>query len=88
MEVYIFQYAHADFCVQATPEGTHFLIPWLQRAILYDCRIKPRVRIPSARVEGAVILTVIYIVEYFYDYGLKGLANGLNHSPSAFTTGC
>ncbi|KAF9786999.1 band 7 family-domain-containing protein [Thelephora terrestris] len=26
----------------ATPEGTHFLVPWLQRAILYDCRIKPR----------------------------------------------
>ncbi|KAG5221406.1 Prohibitin-1, of the prohibitin complex (Phb1p-Phb2p) [Salix suchowensis] len=27
---------------QATKEGTHFLVPWLQRAILYDCRIKPR----------------------------------------------
>ncbi|KAI6134029.1 band 7 family-domain-containing protein [Pisolithus croceorrhizus] len=27
---------------QATGEGTHFLIPWLQKAILYDCRIKPR----------------------------------------------
>jgi len=27
---------------KATGEGTHFLIPWLQRAILYDCRIKPR----------------------------------------------
>ncbi|TYJ52914.1 hypothetical protein B9479_006461 [Cryptococcus floricola] len=27
---------------QATGEGTHFLIPWLQRAILYDVRIKPR----------------------------------------------
>ncbi|KAJ3569277.1 hypothetical protein NP233_g5156 [Leucocoprinus birnbaumii] len=27
---------------QASGEGTHFLIPWLQRAILYDCRIKPR----------------------------------------------
>ncbi|KAH7915328.1 band 7 family-domain-containing protein [Hygrophoropsis aurantiaca] len=27
---------------QATGEGTHFLVPWLQRAILYDCRIKPR----------------------------------------------
>ncbi|KAG8715305.1 Prohibitin-1, subunit of the prohibitin complex (Phb1p-Phb2p) [Ceratobasidium sp. 423] len=26
----------------ASPEGTHFLVPWLQRAILYDCRIKPR----------------------------------------------
>ncbi|CAL1696564.1 unnamed protein product [Somion occarium] len=26
----------------AKPEGTHFLVPWLQRAILYDCRIKPR----------------------------------------------
>ncbi|CAE6459531.1 unnamed protein product [Rhizoctonia solani] len=27
---------------EASPEGTHFLVPWLQRAILYDCRIKPR----------------------------------------------
>ncbi|KAG6842483.1 Prohibitin-1, subunit of the prohibitin complex (Phb1p-Phb2p) [Blastosporella zonata] len=27
---------------QATGEGTHFLVPWVQRAILYDCRIKPR----------------------------------------------
>ncbi len=26
----------------ATSEGTHFLVPWLQRAILYDVRIKPR----------------------------------------------
>ncbi|PVV05283.1 hypothetical protein BB560_000203 [Smittium megazygosporum] len=24
------------------PEGTHFLIPWLQRPIIYDVRIKPR----------------------------------------------
>lgn len=23
-------------------EGTHFLVPWLQRAILYDVRTKPR----------------------------------------------
>jgi len=23
-------------------EGTHFLIPWLQRAIIYDVRTKPR----------------------------------------------
>ncbi|KAH9898589.1 prohibitin [Cubamyces lactineus] len=27
---------------KASPEGTHFLVPWLQKAILYDCRIKPR----------------------------------------------
>ncbi|KAJ7102184.1 band 7 family-domain-containing protein [Mycena belliarum] len=27
---------------KASTEGTHFLVPWLQRAILYDCRIKPR----------------------------------------------
>nr|XP_019010710.1 prohibitin PHB1 [Kwoniella pini CBS 10737]OCF49491.1 prohibitin PHB1 [Kwoniella pini CBS 10737] len=26
----------------ASGEGTHFLIPWLQKAILYDVRIKPR----------------------------------------------
>ncbi|KAF8537657.1 band 7 family-domain-containing protein [Trichophaea hybrida] len=25
-----------------TNEGTHFLIPWLQRAIIYDVRTKPR----------------------------------------------
>lgn len=23
-------------------EGTHFLVPWLQRAIIYDVRTKPR----------------------------------------------
>jgi hypothetical protein len=30
--------------VKETPvgEGTHLLIPFLQRAILYDCRVKPR----------------------------------------------
>jgi len=27
---------------KASEEGTHFLVPWLQRAILYDVRIKPR----------------------------------------------
>lgn len=28
---------------KATGEGTHFLVPWLQKAILFDCRTKPRV---------------------------------------------
>lgn len=27
---------------EASGEGTHFLVPWLQKAILYDVRIKPR----------------------------------------------
>ncbi|KAJ5793750.1 hypothetical protein N7457_000349 [Penicillium paradoxum] len=27
---------------QVVNEGTHFLIPWLQRAIIYDVRTKPR----------------------------------------------
>ena len=27
---------------QVMSEGTHFLIPWLQRAIIYDVRTKPR----------------------------------------------
>ena len=27
---------------QVVSEGTHFLIPWLQRAIVYDVRTKPR----------------------------------------------
>ncbi|KAF9505633.1 hypothetical protein BS47DRAFT_1400220 [Hydnum rufescens UP504] len=27
---------------QASTEGTHLLVPWVQRAILYDCRTKPR----------------------------------------------
>lgn len=29
---------------QPIVEGTHFLIPWLQRPILMETRIKPRVR--------------------------------------------
>jgi hypothetical protein len=28
--------------VQVVNEGTHFLIPWLQKAIVYDVRTKPR----------------------------------------------
>lgn len=27
---------------QVVNEGTHFLVPWLQRAIVYDVRTKPR----------------------------------------------
>lgn len=27
---------------QTVSEGTHFLIPWLQRAIVFDVRTKPR----------------------------------------------
>lgn len=27
---------------QVVNEGTHFLVPWLQRAVMYDVRTKPR----------------------------------------------
>ena len=27
---------------QVVNEGTHFLVPWLQKAVLYDVRTKPR----------------------------------------------
>ena len=27
---------------QVVNEGTHFLVPWLQKAIIYDVRTKPR----------------------------------------------
>lgn len=27
---------------EVSNEGTHFLIPWLQRSIIYDVRTKPR----------------------------------------------
>jgi hypothetical protein len=40
---------------QATGEGTHFLVPWLQRAILYDCRIKPRVSSASTGDRTGVV---------------------------------
>jgi len=30
---------------QASTEGTHFLVPWLQKAILFDVRTKPKVRV-------------------------------------------
>ena len=34
---------HADCpSPQVISEGTHFLIPWLQKAIVYDVRTKPR----------------------------------------------
>src|SRR5260221_9426656 len=30
---------------QASSEGTHFLVPWLQKAILFDVRTKPKIRV-------------------------------------------
>lgn len=27
---------------ESSGEGTHFLVPWLQRAVLFDVRTKPR----------------------------------------------
>lgn len=27
---------------QVVNEGTHFLVPWLQKAVMYDVRTKPR----------------------------------------------
>ena len=41
--VFVFTRSTLTVDTQASDEGTHFLVPWLQRAILYDCRIKPRV---------------------------------------------
>jgi len=32
----------ADMGDQVVNEGTHFLVPWLQKAIIYDVRTKPR----------------------------------------------
>lgn len=58
---------------QASPEGTHFLVPWLQRAILYDCRIKPRVREhPASRLT----YPLTYITEHINNDRLKRFANG------------
>ena len=31
---------------EASDEGTHFLVPWLQRSILYDVRIKVSPQFP------------------------------------------
>jgi regulator of protease activity HflC (stomatin/prohibitin superfamily) len=55
----------------ATGEGTHFLIPWLQRAILYDVRIKPRVSRSMSGDSGADQL------EHLNHHGIQGHANGL-----------
>jgi len=51
------------FQEQASQEGTHFLIPWLQRAILYDCRIKPRV---SARILFTKFANLSPFAEYIH----------------------
>lgn len=44
---------------QAISEGTHFLVPWLQRAILYDVRIKPRNISTTTGSKGALSLAAL-----------------------------
>ena len=70
---------------QATGEGTHLLVPWLQRAILYDCRIKPRVCL--FRMSYSKISDLPTPVEYFNHYWFEGYANGVHYSPCSFTPG-
>jgi prohibitin 2 len=30
-----------DCCMQVYPEGTHFVIPWFERPVIYDVRARP-----------------------------------------------
>lgn len=54
----------SSYRLQASGEGTHFLVPWLQKAILYDVRIKPRV--------GPCVLLIASLRQI----GQKGLTDG------------
>ena len=36
-------------------EGTHFLVPWLQKAIIYDVRTKPRNISTTTGSKGIVV---------------------------------
>lgn len=46
----------------ASSEGTHFLVPWLQKAILYDVRIKPRNISTTTGSKGAFSCTRLAVV--------------------------
>jgi hypothetical protein len=35
------QYILNIFLMQVYPEGTHFMIPWFERPIIYDVRARP-----------------------------------------------
>lgn len=32
---------YLDLCFQVYPEGTHFMMPWFERPIIYDVRARP-----------------------------------------------
>ena len=54
-------------------EGTHFLVPWLQRAVLFDVRTKPRNISTTTGSKGNVyfflrVLSVLYIYVYLQTY--------------------
>lgn len=36
-------------------EGTHFLVPWLQKAILFDVRTRPRSISSATGTKGALV---------------------------------
>lgn len=68
---------------KASPEGTHFLVPWLQKAILYDCRIKPRV---SWTISYDIRNLTWALPEHFHNNRFQGLADGLHYPACALTT--
>lgn len=80
----------------STGEGTHLLIPGLQRAILYDCRIKPRVSVavwgegqraahsrclPVSPLFSLAATTTELTPEHLDHHRLEGHADGVAHAP-------
>ena len=71
--------------LKATPEGTHFLVPWLQKAILYDCRIKPRV---SELSVTALVVILKPKIEHYHHHWFKRFADDLHYIACHVTAGC
>ena len=75
-------------------EGTHFLIPWLQRPVIFDVRTRPR-RVETvtgskgntlsrffwASLAGTNFSSISFFVFFFFRH-----ADGENHTPSSAQT--
>lgn len=57
--VLVFVSDDIDDCLQVYPEGTHLMIPWFERSIIYDVRARPHL---VESTSGSRDLQMVYIV--------------------------
>lgn len=71
--VLVFVSDDIDDCLQVYPEGTHLMIPWFERSIIYDVRARPHlVESTSGSRDLQMVIYVVLLNHILIFFSLVG----------------